>query len=170
VLDKLVDLLISCLELLRFWIVLDPYEQGVLLRLGKFVRVLDPGFHFLWPLRIDHVLYECVAPSTHSLGDESVISTDGKSVGFHAIVTYQVRDIKKAMLDIEDVNHGVRDACLGEIGRVIRESSWAEITAPDILDKLTAACRRRGFKFGIEIMAVQLGSLALVKNIRLMQR
>lgn len=169
-LDKLVDLLISCVELLRFWIVLDPFEQGVLLRLGKFVRVIEPGFHWVFPFRIDHVLFECVVPSTHSLGDESVITLDGKSVGFHAIVTYQVRDIKKAMLEIEDVNHAVRDACLGEIGRVLRESTWAEVIDPSILDKCTTACRKRGFRYGIEIMSVQLGSLALVRNIRVMQR
>jgi regulator of protease activity HflC (stomatin/prohibitin superfamily) len=168
VLDKLIDLLIACLELFRFWIVLDPYEQGVLLRLGRFIRVVEPGFHWVLPFRIDHVIYECVVASTHSLGNESVISTDGKSVGFAAVVTYQVRDIKKALLEIEDVNHAVRDACLGEIGRVLRESSWAEISDKDILDKLTAACRRRGFRYGIEIVCVQLASLALVKNIRLM--
>jgi regulator of protease activity HflC (stomatin/prohibitin superfamily) len=168
VLDKLIDLLIACLELFRFWIVLDPYEQGVLLRLGRFVRVVDPGFHWILPFRIDHVVYECVVASTHSLGNESVVSTDGKSVGFHAVVTYQVRDIKKALLEIEDVNHAVRDACLGEIGRVLRESSWSEITDKDILDKLTAACRRRGFRYGIEIVSVQLASLSLVKNIRIM--
>jgi hypothetical protein len=91
-----------------------------------------------------------------------------KSIGFHAIVTYRVNDIKKLLLGVEDGDHAVRDACSGEIGRVLREATWEEIRQPDILDKLTAAARKRGFKYGIEIMGVQLAGLTLCRSIRLM--
>lgn len=169
-LDKLIEFLLSILDLFRFWIVLLPFEQGVLLRLGRFVKVVEPGLHWMWPLHIDHVMYESVVPSTHNLGDESMITKDGKSCGFHAIVTYRIKDIEKALLEVHDDEHAVRDACAGEIGRVLRESTWLEISGEsDILDRLTAACRKRGWRWGIEIMAVQLAGLALVKNIRLMQ-
>lgn len=169
-LDKLIDFLIQCIELFKFWIVLHPYEAGVLMRLGKFRKVVECGFHWMLPFGIDHAITEHVVPTTHSLGDESTISKDGKSIGFHAVVTYKVRDIQKALLEVEDVDHAVRDACSGEIGRVLRESTWEEMLREDILDKLTAACRKRGFKYGIEIMSVQLAGIALVRSIRLMQK
>lgn len=166
--DRLVELLIGCVELFRFWVVLDPYERGVLLRLGRFVREVEPGFHWVWPFRIDHVLHESVVPTTHSLGYESITTKDNRSITFHAVITFQVRDIKKALLEIEDVNHAVRDACSGEIGRVLHGSTWAEVIDDAILDTLTAACRKRGFRYGIEIMSAQLASLSLTRNIRLM--
>ena len=169
-LDKLIDFLISVIELFRFWIVLDPYEQGVLLRLGKFVRTIDPGLHWLFPFHIDHCLYAIVVPSVHQLGDESIITKDGKTIGFRAIVTFQIRDIKKAMLEIEDVTQAVSDACMGEVARILRESTWAEVLEADIFDKAAAACRKRGFRYGIEIMSVQFASLVPVKALRLMQR
>jgi regulator of protease activity HflC (stomatin/prohibitin superfamily) len=170
-LDRLIDFLISCIELFKFWHVLDPYEEGVQLRLGKFRRILASGsIYFILPFGIDRCLAANVVPTTHTLGDESITTTDGKSVGFHAVVTYQVRNIKKALLDVEDVYHAVLDASSGEIGRVLRESTWAEIMAPEMLEKLTAACRARGFRFGIEIMSVQLAGVALVRSIRLMQK
>lgn len=169
-LDRLVDFIIGCLELFRFWQIVAPYEEGVQIRLGKFNRILASGLHFILPFGVDHCLIQCVVPTTHSLGDESITTKDDKSIGFHAVVTYQVRDIKKALLDIEDVNHAVRDACSGEIGRVLRESTWAEILAPDMLEKLTTACRKRGFRYGIEVMAVQLAGVSLVRSIRLMQK
>ena len=169
-LDKLIDFLIQCIELFKFWIVVHPYEAGVMMRLGRFIRVIECGFHWMLPFGIDHAITEHIVPTTHSLGDESTISKDGKSIGFHAVVTYKVRDIQKALLDVEDVNHAVRDACSGEIGRVMRESMWEEMLAEDILEKLTAACRKRGFRYGIEIMSVQLAGLAQVRSIRLMQR
>ena len=170
-LDKLIDLFVSWVELLKFWVVLLPYEEGVQLRLGKFHRVLACGsFYWVIPLGIDHCITHNVVPITHSLGDESSTTKDGKSIGFSSVVTYQVRDIRKALLDVEDVTHAVLDACSGEIGRVLRESTWEEILRSDMVDKLTAACRKRGFRFGIEIMAVQLAGISLVRSIRLMSK
>lgn len=169
-LDKLIDFVIQCIELFKFWIVVHPYEAGVLMRLGKFRKVIECGFHWMLPFGIDHAVTEHIVPTTHSLGDESTVSKCGKSVGFHAVVTYKVRDIQKALLDVEDVNHAVRDACSGEIGRVMREATWEEMLAEDILEKLTAACRKRGFRYGIEVMYVQLAGIAPVRSIRLMQR
>lgn len=176
-LDKLIDFVVQFIELFKFWIVIQPYEGGVQLRFGKFHKVLESdngirktGFHLVLPFGIDHTITEHIVPTTHSLGDESTISKDGKSIGFHAVVTYKVRDIQKALLDVEDVKHAVLDACCGEIGRVMRASTWEEMLAEDILEKLTKACRARGFRYGIEVMSVQLAGIAICRSIRLMQR
>lgn len=166
--DKLVDVLLEFLHLFKFWIVMNPYEKGVQLRLGRFIKVLEPGFHFLIPFGIDYCLAEHVVPTTHSLGDESVTTADGVSVGFHAVVTYKVNDIKKATLDVSDSDHAVRDATSGEIGRVMRAATWNEILAADFGDLLTAACRKRGWRYGIEILSIQLAGLAKARTIRLM--
>lgn len=169
--DRLVELIIEFLHLFQFLVVMKDYEKGVLLRFGRFVKVLEPGLHCIYPFAIDYVIHEAVVPTTHSLGDEATCTKDGKTAAFHAVVTYQVRDIRKAMLDVFDTDHAVRDACAGEIGKLMRERTWEELQHSEaLLDDLTAACRKRGFRYGIEIMSVQLASLALAKNIRLMQR
>lgn len=168
--DRLIELCLEFIELFRFWFVLHPYEEALVLRLGKLHRHLEPGLNWVLPFGVDHVMASHVVPSTHSLGDESVTSKDGKSVGFHAIVTYRVKDLEKLLLEIEDPEHAVRDACCGEIGRVLRESTWEEMTRPDILERLTTAARKRGFRYGVEIMGVQLAGLALCRTIRIMQK
>lgn len=169
--DRLVDLIVQCIHLFRFWVILPEYEKGVLLRFGRFVKVLEPGLHWCYPMGVDVALREGVVPTTHSLGDEATVTKDGQTAAFHAVVTYQVRDIRKAMLDVLDTDHAIRDACAGEIGKVMRERTWDELRHSEaLLDDLTAACRKRGFRYGIEIMSIQLASLALAKNIRLMQR
>lgn len=169
-LDRLVDFVIQFAELFRFWVILEPYDEGVMLRLGKFTKTLGPGLTWKLPFGFETALIQSVVPTTHSLGNESITTKDGKGVGFHSIVTYQIRDIKKALLDVADTDHALRDACAGEIGRVLREHNWCDIIGSvEILDELTAACRKRGFRYGIEVMSVQLAGLALVKSIRLMQ-
>lgn len=169
--DLLVQTLLEFLHLFKFWAVIHPYEAGVKLRLGKFVTVLESGaFYWVIPFGIEQVLTEHIVPATHSLGEESITSKDGKSITFHAICTYRVNDIKKALLEIHDVDHAVRDACSGECGRVLHESTWDEIIDVAILDTLTAACRKRGWRYGIEIMSVQLAGLAIARNFRLFNR
>lgn len=167
-LDRLVDFLIQFIDLFRFWVIIDPYEGGVMLRLGKKLRLLDNGFHFKIPFHIDAALTVRTVPSTHSLGNESITTQDGKSVGFHAVVTYRVRDVEKALLEVDDVDHAVRDAVSGEIGRVLRSKTWSQLSDEDTYTEITAACRRRGWRYGIEIMSVQFSGMALCKSIRLM--
>jgi regulator of protease activity HflC (stomatin/prohibitin superfamily) len=168
--DLIVQTILEFLHLFKFFGVLDPYQAGVKLRLGKFVTVLENGFYWQWPFGIEQVLTEHIVPTTHSLGEESITSKDGKSITFHAIVTYKVNDVRKALLEIQDVDHAVRDACSGECGRVLHESTWDEIIDVAILDTLTAACRKRGWRYGIEIMSVQLAGLAIARNFRLFNR
>lgn len=169
-LDKLVDFLISCIDLLRFFQVVRPYEGGVQLRLGKFHRVLECGFYFIIPFGIDHCLLTNIVPTTHSLGDESSTTKDGKSIGFSAVLTYQIQDVKKALLEVEDCDHAVRDACVGEIGKALRESTWEDIVQSKCFESLLTVCRRKARKYGIEILAVQLAGISLARSIRLMQK
>lgn len=169
--DHLIGIIVEFAALFKFWIILEPFEEGVQTRLGKTRKVVGPGLHWLAPFRIDHVFAESVVPRTHDLGNESVTTKDGKSAGFRAIVTFRIKDIEKAIMSVHEVEHAVSDACSGEIGHVLRENSWDDILhGEDITDKLTAACRKRGHRWGIEVLGVQLASLSLVKTIRLMSK
>ncbi len=166
--DRLIDLMLQFVELFKFWHVVDPYEEALVLRLGKLQRHIVCGWHPIIPFGIERVMDEHIVPAVHVLENECITTTDGKTVGFRAIVTYRIRDIEKVLLEVEDGNHAVVDASAGEIAGVLRSSTWEEIRQPDILDKLTAAARKRGFKFGVEIMSVQLAGLTLCRAIRLM--
>jgi regulator of protease activity HflC (stomatin/prohibitin superfamily) len=169
-LDLLIQTILGFLDLFKFWVVVAPYAGAVRVRLGKEITVLSNGFHWIIPFGIDHVLVDHIVPTTHSLGEESITTRDGKSVTFHAVVTYKIHDIEKALLQIENADHAVRDACSGECGRILHENTWEEILDASILEKLTKACRKRGFQYGIEIIAVQLAGLAIARNIRIMQK
>lgn len=166
--DRLIDLLVQFIELFRFWTVVDPYEEALVLRLGKLHRHLYCGWHLIIPMGVERVLAEHIVPAVRVLENESATTSDGKSIAFRAVATYRVSDIEKLLLKVEDGNHAVVDACAGEVARVLRESTWAEISQPEILDKVTAAARKRGFRFGVEIMSIQFTALTLCRTIRLM--
>jgi regulator of protease activity HflC (stomatin/prohibitin superfamily) len=168
--DRLIDLLLGSIDALRFWCVLYPYESGVMLRLGKFVKVIEPGtFTWRWPF-IDHIIYDNIAIRASTLGDSSTTTTDGVQIGFDPVVTYRIKDIQKALLEVDDVADALRDSCLGTIGATLASKTWAELQDGERTnDLLTAVCRKAGWKWGVEIIRVQLATLAKCKTLRLMQ-
>jgi len=48
--DKLIDLLTSWWNYIIPAVIVPSYEQAVLLRNGKFKKVLEPGFHAKLPI------------------------------------------------------------------------------------------------------------------------
>lgn len=166
--DRLIDFLMESLKAFQFWTVLDPYEQGVLLRLGLFKRVLDPGFHLLIPFFVDRVIAENVVPRTHRLTGLATTTMDGKPVGFEAVITYRINDVVKAVLETEHVEDAIADSCAGLICTHLSNLEWNSIVHAGAPESLTKVCRARGWKWGVEIINVQLVGTALVKSLRLM--
>lgn len=165
--DRLFEILQAIWHALLPFVVIQPYERGALVRLGKFKREVEPGFHWRWPLKIDEVFYENVMPRTEHIPGLSTTTADGKSIGFDAIVTYEIADIQKALLGVNDLKDAIADSCAGEIGTNLADHVWADIVHGKVLDKLTSVCRRRGKQWGVEIIRVQLAGVALVKNLRI---
>jgi membrane protease subunit HflK len=166
VFDRLLEFLLSIVGSLLPWAVIYDYGQGVVLRFGKFNRVLAPGFHWRIPL-VEAVMMEITVPRTASLDSLATTTKDGEQIAFHAIVTYKVRDIRKYLLDTHDGDDAVRDSCSGQMGVILAEHTWDEIVHGAVNDPMAAACRKRGFAWGIEVMSVQLAGVAKVRNVRL---
>lgn len=164
--EKLIDLIVQFLEFFRFATVIDCYERGVRLRFGKFVTELDPGFHWQWPFYIDSILNENVVPKLYHLATQSIMTKDGTPVAAGAVICYQIRSIEKALLEVESVSHAVADSCQGTVAEEILKATWDEVRGDDFSDRMTAACRKLGFRYGVEIMSVRFCELAPVRNYR----
>lgn len=166
-LDRLIDLILQSLGFFVPFAVVDHYEQGVVLRFGVFHRKLEPGFHWLIPLRIERVILDNVVPRTVNLGSQSLTTSDGKSIVVSGVVTASIRDVKKATLEVESVDHALRDACLGAIGTHIASNTWAHLCTDESGEVLTKACRKQAWRYGIEIEKVQLSDLTHSKCLAL---
>lgn len=153
-------------EALIPFVVLQPFEAGVLCRLGKYKRDLEPGFHWVWPLHIDQVWHEHITPRTEHLTGLATTTTDGRAIGFDAVVTWKIDKIKKALLEVTDLKDAIADTCSGEIGTTLAKSDWDSIRDGKTVEELTKACRARGWKWGVEILNVQLSGVAVVRNFR----
>lgn len=164
--EKLIDLIVQFLEFFRFCTIIDCYERGVQLRFGKKLRILEPGLRWQIPFFIDNVLNENVTPKLYQLCTQSIVTGDGVSVAAGAVICYQIRDIEKALLEVDTVAQAVADSCQSTVAEEILAATWDEVRAAGFSDRITATCRKRGFRYGVEIMSVRFCELAPVSNYR----
>lgn len=165
--DRIFDVLVGIWEHLVPIVVVDPYEGAVQIRMGAFLRELKSGsWYFKIPFA-DRVIPEHVVPRTERIGGLATTTSDGKAVGFEVVVTYRINDIVKATLEVSDLKDAIADSCAGIIGTELSASSWNDIVHGNTTENLAAACRKRGWRWGVEIMSVQLTGVCQVRNFRI---
>lgn len=167
--ERLIDLLVELLKGIQPCCIILEYQMAVRLRLGRFHSVLGPGFHWIIPFWIDDVIHDHVIPRTERLPAMSTTTLDGKAIGFEGVITYKISDIRKALLEVEAIRDAIIDSCAGTIGATLSESTWDDIWHGKASEQLFQACRKKGWRWGIEIMAVQLAGVSLTKTLRIMQ-
>ena len=167
-LDRLIDLVVNFIGLFQFWVIVYEYERGVVLRLGRYKRVLEPGFHWCWPFHIDYVMVDNVVNRVIELGAQSLTTKDGHDVTVNAVVTASICDIRRALLDVEDVDHAVTDACCATVGEHVNETTWDELRTELAAEELKKACYLNALRYGIEIQRVQLKDLTRCRSLRIL--
>lgn len=164
--DKLVDVVVQFIDCFRFFQVIDADEQGILLRNGLMAKVLEPGLHWFWPM-IYRVRKDNVATRLYEMVAQSLVTKDGKCVAAGIVVTSKIRNIERSILDVENVDSAIQDACQATLAELVMESSWDTLRTAEFADRLTTECRKLAFKYGMEIIKVRLHELAPLRTFRL---
>jgi regulator of protease activity HflC (stomatin/prohibitin superfamily) len=163
--DSIGAFIVETAQQLRCWIAIEEFQRGVLLRWGKFHRELEPGLHWLVPLR-DQVLVDNVVDRTTSLPAQSLVTKDGRQIVIGCAVTSSIRDIRKALVGVESVDHALVDSCAGTIAESVTSAAWDELATAEFREKVTKACRKNAWRYGIEIERVQLVDISISPSVR----
>lgn len=175
--DKLIDLVVTFIKLFFFGFYLNQYERGVLLRFGKFVKEVGPGFHFKIPMDIDMCVYNTTFPCVRIMGPQSLTTKDGKSVVVSYLVTYQIEDMTKCILESQGPAAILEYASFGVVSDFVKSHSWDELRNVNAVDQVkdididnevAKAIRRRAKKYGVQVRDVGFIDLTLTRSIRVL--
>ena len=169
-LDKLIDFLISVIDTGRFWIVVDPDEAGVLLRMGAFRKDLEGGRWYLkLPLYIDRERVIKVTTDTHNLSAQGLCTKDGVEINVSVIARFRIKDARKALLEVQDRDNVIKDSVLAEVCYLVQEHNWEEVRQSAFSEKMTKASRKRGHACGLDIDLVRFTDCSTTANLTLVQ-
>ena len=169
-LTRLIDLFIEVIDIFRCWVVVDEFEAGILLRLGKFHREISPGFCFKL-FAFDRELIVRTSITTMELRPQSLITKDGTLIVTNAIIKYQVVKAKPFLLEIWDATDVLKDVTMGALRRTIKTYTYEDIISGDFEVENTCArlVRQEVNPYGFKIHKITLTDFGKFKTIRLLQ-
>ncbi len=165
--DKLMDWIAAGIGHLQFMFVIDTYEEGVVLRLGKYSRTIGEGWHFMAPFGIDKVIKDTVVRRTAYLSVQSLTSKDGKAVNLSPIVIYKIRNIRRWELEVDDASDAIRDITYGLNDQLCAETLWVDIYTEKYAEKLTQLVKKDGTDWGASIVKVKFSDRAQSRSMRI---
>ncbi len=99
-------LLIGFILLITGLRVIDQYERGVVLTLGKYTSTRQPGLTWLFPVA-QRMIKVDMRIDTVDIPQQEVITKDNVTVGINAVVYFRVMNSEKAVLEIQDFKRSV---------------------------------------------------------------
>lgn len=137
--------------------IVQPYEQAIYMRLGRFVRVLGSGFHFVTPM-VNRVVRIDLRTQVLDVPRQEVITKDNSPTNIDAIIYIKVIDPKKAYFEVQ--NYRVATVYLAQttlrsrigymvLDEVLSNREQINIALRDVLDGETD-------KWGVKVEAVEI--------------
>jgi regulator of protease activity HflC (stomatin/prohibitin superfamily) len=137
--------------------IIRPHEKGVVERLGKFLRVWEPGLHLLIPF-LDRVTKVDMRENVVDVPPQEVITKDNVAVTVDAVVYYEATDPFRLIYNVTNFYLAATKLAQTNLRNVIGEMQLDEsltsrekinITLRDILDEATD-------KWGVRVVRVEL--------------
>ncbi len=86
--------------------IVDQYERGVVLTLGKYTGTRDPGLTWIF-LGIQRMIKIDLRVATVDIPDQEVITKDNVTLRINAVVYFRVKSAEKAILEVQDFRSAV---------------------------------------------------------------
>ena len=147
--------------------IIDQYERGVILTLGSFTGVLQPGLKIVIPI-IQRLIRVDMRINTLDIPKQEVITKDNVPVGVNAVVYFQVEKPEDAVLKIQDFEYAVaqyaqtalRDVIGGiELDSLLTEREKVAEDIKTIVDKETG-------EWGINVTSIKMQDIELPQDMK----
>ena len=125
--------------------IVQPYEQAIYMRLGKFVRVLNQGLNFVCPL-INQVVKLDLRTEVLDVPKQEVITKDNSPVEVDAVIYIKVTDPKNAFFEVTNYRWATVNlaqttlrSIIGEmeLDQILSSRERINVSLRDILDENT---------------------------------
>ncbi len=147
--------------------IIQPYEQGLWIVLGRYRRRLNPGFNWVYPL-ISEVIRMDLRTQVLDVPRQEVITKDNSPTNVDAIVYVRVIDPEKAYFEV--VNYHVATISLSqttlrsvvgdmELDEILYNRDFINTKLRDILDEATDA-------WGVKVEAVEIREVDPVGTVK----
>lgn len=147
--------------------VINQYERGVILTLGKFSGVKQAGLRIVIPI-IQRMIKVDVRINTIDIPKQEVITKDNVTVNVDAVVYFRVIDAEKAVLETTNYVYAstqLAQAALRDVtGNVELDSLLGKRN--EVSDQIKEIVDEQTEKWGIDVQSVKLQNIELPQDMK----
>lgn len=159
----ILDLLKAFWRLLIWWVVVEPWDQGLRVRLGTRRQVLTPGVHFRIPY-LDRVYKQSVRLRWAPLPTQTVTTRDGYTITLCGQLGYEIRDIERLYNTLNNAENGIRALAQGAISQYVHTHELNECAPAAVEAGALASVDLQ--RYGMVACQLQLTTFCRVKSYR----
>ena len=146
---------------------INQYERGILFVRGKYSKVLEPGWHVVWPIfcscrKID------IRTRAVDVPEQEAITADNVSIRINAVIYYKVFDAGKALCEVENFHYAV-----GQLAQTTMRNVVGTVTLDQLLtdrEKISSnICKiidEATDPWGIKVENVELKDISLSQEMQ----
>jgi len=145
----------------------DEYERGILFRFGKYVKVLNPGWHVVLPI-IHFYRKVDIRTKAVDVPEQDAITKDNVSIRINAVIYYKVFDASKAVLEVENFYYAVSQLAQTTMRNVVGSVSLDELLSEreKISTEICKIIDNATDPWGIKVENVELKDVSLPEEMK----
>ena len=160
-------LIVGIIIVLRSIRQINEYERGVKFRIGKYSKVLEPGWRLILPI-IDSMKKVDIRTKAVDVPEQDAITKDNVSIRINAVLYYKVFDASKVICAVENYQFAVSQLAQTTMRNAVGAVSLDELLAEreKISAEICKVIDEATDPWGIKVENVELKDVALPEEMK----
>lgn len=150
----------------KIWVIVQPWEQGIRVRLGKNITKLKSGIYFRIPYVDSIYIQECRLRMIQ-LCMQTLTSKDLKTVTINSALGYSITDIEKLYNTLYHPEGTISNMAMSEVSDFILKNDLSEIDPQKI--EAAVIAKLNAEDYGLKFEYFRITNFASVRTFRLIQ-
>lgn len=147
---------------------LADFEAGIRITFGKWNKKITSGWFWYVPL-FQKIIWMEIQTQVVDLRSQSVRTKDGKDVVVSGAIQYSIKDIYKAIFNVQDIDKSIEALSLGVILEYVTNRTLEECEQIDELKKeILRGLKDAAQGWGLKIEKIFITDFGKSRNLRLL--
>ncbi|NNM96871.1 MAG: slipin family protein [Candidatus Dormibacteraeota bacterium] len=148
--------------------VINEYERGVVLRLGRLIDVKGPGPRLIIPFGFDRMVKVDLRVMVHEVPAQDVITSDNVTVRVTAVVFFRVVDARDSYVKVRDYMSTISKTAQTTLRSILGQSTLDELLSQreQVNAKLQAVIDEQTEPWGVKVTAVEVKDVDLPQSMQ----
>ncbi len=144
---------------------INQYERGVKFTLGKFTKLMEPGWRLVIPIFQSYKKVD-IRVKAVDVPDQKAITRDNVSVTVNAVLYYKVFAAEKAVIEVEDFQYAISQYAQTTMRNIVGEVTLDELLAnrDKIAERIREIVDVETDAWGLKVNNVELKDVSLAEN------